>query len=365
MRKRLIDSSYLARYLILNAVDIEDYRDLPGRTIENAEPAWHFMPAQDREAVAPILKQAIAARSPEIGTQTADEYLERNATSAFLVIQHDRLLFERYYNGCARDSICTSFSVAKSFVSALIGIALHERLIHSLDDPVCKYLPELKAPFWTTISLRHLLSMSSGLAFTRAGFPWSDHMRIYYSLDLRDLARRAKVKESPGIHFHYNNYNLVLLGMLLERVTGGHVCAYLQDRLWKPLGMEWPATWTLDSERCGMERMESGLNARALDFAKFGRLYLHGGEWNGRQVVPEAWVTESTAPWPDGRWDDYRYLWWIPRAGRGRFMALGSLGQYIYVAPDKDCVILRFGRARPRDWQTLYVDLFGEIAARL
>jgi len=312
------------------------------------------------------LQQAIAAQSPDGRNQTADEYLERNATVAFLVIQHDRLLFERYYNGYTRESICTSFSVAKSFVSALIGIALHERLIHSIDDPLCKYLPELKAPFWPAISLRHLISMSSGLAYKRAGsFPWSDQPRIYYSLDLRELARHARAMEPPGIHFHYNNYNLVLLGMLLERVTQGHVCTYLQERIWKPLGMEWPGTWTMDSERCGMERMESGLNARALDFAKFGRLYLHSGEWNGKQVVPEAWVAESTTPWPDGRWNNYKYLWWIPRAGRGRFMGIGSLGQFIYVAPDKDCLILRFGRAKPRDWKTLYVDLFAGIAERL
>jgi CubicO group peptidase (beta-lactamase class C family) len=101
---------------------------------------------------------------------------------------------------------------------------------------------------------------------------------------------------------------------------------------------------------------------RAIDFAKFGRLYLHSGEWNGRQVIPESWVAESTTIDPNAKWTNYKYLWWIPRAGKGRFMAIGNLGQFIYVAPDKDCIILRFGRGKPRNWQRTYPQLFSSLA---
>ena len=366
MPKDLLESSYLARYFLLNAVDISDHLIFPSRAIENAAPAFHFVPTEDSEGMERLLNQPLTGSPVHSGTETMDEYLERNGTVAFLVIQHDRILYEQYYNGYHHDAICTSFSTAKSFVSALIGIALHEKLIHDIDDPLTKYLPELTARHWPPITIRHLVSMSSGLGYSQAGFfPWSDRPRIYYSLDLRRLAAHANAIEAPGVHFRYNNYNLVLLGMVLERVTGGSVSGYLQEKIWKPLGMEAPASWSLDSVRCGMEKMESGLNARAIDFAKFGRLYLRCGEWNGNQLIPEEWVVESTTPWPDARWTNYKYLWWIPRAGKGRFMAVGNLGQFIYVAPDKDCIIVRFGRGKPRDWQMTYIKLFGAVAEGL
>ncbi len=361
-----MNSSYLARYLRFNAVDITDHLIFPSRAIENAAPAFHFGPAENGEDLRPLLDQAVAGSPAGARTATMDDFLASNGTVAFLVIQHDRLLFEQYYNGYQRESICTSFSTVKSFVSALIGIALHEKLIDGIDDPLTKYLPELSEQYWPAITIRHLLSMSSGLRYSQVGFlPWNDQPLTYYSPDLRRLAAKARAVEAPGVRFCYNNYNLVLLGMLLERVTGGSVSNYLQEKIWKPLGMEWPGSWSLDSRRCGMEKMESGLNARAVDFAKFGRLYLRCGDWNGRQLVPEEWVAEFTTPWPDGRWKNYKYLWWIPRAGKRRFMAVGNLGQFIYVAPDKDCIILRFGRGKPRDWQMTYIKLFGEVAGRL
>jgi CubicO group peptidase (beta-lactamase class C family) len=363
--ERLIESSYLARYLLLNAVDISDYAVFPSRAIENAPPVFHFAHAEAPDPRPPLLAQALpgaAGKRPE----TVDQFLERNGTVAFLAIQHDRLICERYYRGFEHGSICTSFSMAKSFVSALVGIALHERLIGALDDPLRKYLPELAAGCWSQVTLRHLVSMSSGLKYNERGFlPWDDEPRTYYSLDLRALALRAQPAEAPGARFLYNNYNLLLLGLVLERATGGSVSAYLQEKLWKPLGMEFPASWSLDSRHSGMEKMESGLNARAIDFAKFGRLYLRRGDWDGRQIVPESWVAESTTAAPGAPWTNYKYLWWIPRSGSGRFLAVGNLGQFMYVAPDKDCLLLRFGRGQPRDWRLAYARLFATLVESL
>jgi CubicO group peptidase (beta-lactamase class C family) len=364
--KNLLESSYLARYVLLNAVDISDYQVFPSREIQNSPPLFNFSPAEDSDGLASVLDALVPSNAQQPRTETMDQFLERNGTVAFLVIKHDRLLLERYYNGYGHASICTSFSTVKSFVSALIGIAVHEGLIHQLDDPLTKYLPELSAPHWAAITIRHLVSMSSGLRYNEQGFfPWDDQPLTYYSLDLRQLARHARRAEPPGLRFHYNNYNLILLGMLLERVTGGTVSAYLQEKIWKPLGMEFPASWSLDSQRSGMEKMESGLNARAVDFAKFGRLYLRGGDWDGRQLVPESWVRESTTVEPGAKWTNYKYLWWIPRSGQGRFMAVGNLGQIIYIAPDKDCLILRFGRGKPKNWQRVYIPLFAALVERL
>ncbi len=359
----LIENSYLARYLVLNVVDVTDYQVFPCREIQNGLPAFHFPASESERSILPFLDRSIPADVKRFPKEDFDSFLARNGTTAFLVIQHGKLLLERYYNGWDHASICTSFSTAKSFVSALIGIALHEGLIGHLDDPLTKYIPEAREPFWSAITIRHLVSMSSGLKYSQSGFlPWDDEPRVYYSPELRSLALSAKKSEAPGTVFRYNNYNLVLLGMILERVTGGTVSAYLEQKLWKPLGMEYPASWSLDSQKSGMEKMESGLNARAIDFAKFGQLYLQHGEWNGRQIVPESWVVESTTVSPDAAWKNYKYLWWISRPEQGRFTAAGNLGQFIYVAPDKDCVILRFGRGKPGNWRMFYPKLFGALA---
>jgi len=218
--KNLITSSYFTRYLFLNAVDILDYKVFPERTIQNSPPVFNFHPMEDRDAKTPLLDKALSFIVPEQQELTMDQFLEQHGTVAFLVIKNDRILLERYYNGYSHSSICTSFSTVKSFVSAMVGIALQERLIHGLDDTITKYLPELKAPYWSEITIRHLVSMSSGLKYSDGFLPWSDNPRVYYTLNLRELASKATKEEQPGIHFHYNNYNLVLLGMVLDHVTG-------------------------------------------------------------------------------------------------------------------------------------------------
>lgn len=362
----LLESSYLARYFLLNAVDISDFNVFPSRSIDNSPPEFRFSESESDDALYPMLDQIVSPNPEQRHTETIDQFLARNGTTAFIIIRDDKLLFERYYNGYQHSSICTSFSTAKSFVSAIIGAALHEKLIQNLDDQITRYLPELSASYWSAISIRHLVSMSSGLKYTANGFfPWNDDPRIYYSTNLRQLVRQVKSIETPGTRFNYNNYNLILLGMIIERVTGGSVSKYLQEKIWKPLGMEFPASWSLDSQISGMEKMESGLNACAIDFAKFGRLYLRKGDWNGKQIIPESWVVESTTVAPDARWTNYKYLWWISRSGKGRFLAVGNLGQFIYVAPDKNCVIVRFGRGKPGNWKMTYPQMFGSIADRL
>ncbi len=359
-----LTSSYLGRYLWLNAPNLTDYQHFPARNIQNAPPPFNFATADTQSA---ILPQAITYSSGgQVRSDGLEPFLQRNGTVAFIVIQNDCVQLECYFAGYQHQSIVSSFSIAKSVVSALIGIALGEGLLHSLDDPITRYLPQLKTGHWSDITLRHLVSMSSGLQYRQgAFFPWSDEPHVYYTTDLRKLATQARALEKPGQRFHYNNYNLILLGMVLEQATGGHVATYLQEKLWSQIGMEATATWSLDSERSSMEKMESGLNALAIDFAKFGRLYLCHGEWNGKQVIPEAWVHESTSIAADAKWKNYKYLWWIPGKVPGRYMAIGNLGQFIYVAPDKQLLILRFGtRGGMKGWQYTFPQIFGQLADR-
>jgi CubicO group peptidase (beta-lactamase class C family) len=294
-------------------------------------------------------------------------------TQALVVLKDGKVVYEQYYNGYQRDSIVTSFSTVKSFNSAMIGIAIDRGLISSVDDPFVRYLPELAGRGLDEMTIRDLLMMSSGIAyiedenlFPGLGAPFSDDAKTYYYPDLRALALENVLPgdEPVGLYFHYNNYHPILEGMILERVTGMPVAQFLEQNIWQPLGAEYPASWSLDSEETAFEKMESGLNGRAIDFARFGLLFLNNGSWNGQQIVSPAWVQESTLPdpadqrdsplWPEYRNNGgyYRYHWWgnLRPDGHADFTAAGAHGQYIYVCPQKNLVIVRFGEDdRPLD----------------
>ena len=290
------------------------------------------------------------------------------------MVHEDRLVWERYFGGSTRESLLTSFSAAKSFVSTLVGIAIEEGLIGSVDDPVTEYLPELTArdPRFREITLRHLLTMSSGIRYEEGGFPsFGDDTYTYYGVDLREVAlNRTRIEGPPGIAWEYNNYHPMLLGLVLERMTGTSVSDFMTRRLWQPLGAEADATWSLDSERSGFEKMESGLNARAVDYARFGLLFLHNGEWNGRRIVSPEWVRAATgadATTDLAYYHGYGYFWWKDVERPGRFYALGKYGQYIYVAPDADAVVVRFGRdwgVGSMTWLATFRDVADQLARR-
>jgi CubicO group peptidase (beta-lactamase class C family) len=175
-----------------------------------------------------------------------------------------------------------------------------------------------------------------------------DDTYTYYGVDLRKEAlERTEIEQPPGERWHYNNYNPLLLGLVLERATGTTVSDYMARTLWQPLGAAADASWSLDSERSRFEKMESGVNATARDYARFGLLFLHGGAWNGRRIVPQGWVhAATTAQTPTDHANPYGYFWWVDGRRRDRFYALGNYGQYIYVDPVASVVVVRLGS----DW---------------
>ena len=361
-------TSQLARAIACMDADVDDYRRFPLRPIANAAPRFDFRQpsAEMRARYAQTLAEVAVAEGKAATTQRLDAFLERTDTVAFLALKDDVLLYERYFNGYGHDSTVTSFSVAKSFVSALVGIAIAEGRIGSVEDPVTKYVPELlqRDERYRRITLRHLLTMASGIRYEENHTPWGDDARTYYGTDMRALALSSPIEGEPGQAFHYNNYHPLLLGLVLERTTGMPVAKYLEEKLWKPLGMEAPGSWSLDSARSGFEKMESGINARAIDFAKFGRLYLHRGNWNGAQLVPAEWVAASTRF--DAATDPapfYQYFWWVnPEAGT-HFFASGNHGQKIYVVPEQRLIFVRFGKSDPyHEWEGLFEDLARRIA---
>lgn len=353
-----LDSSTFSRALIWVDADVDDYRRFPSRQI--AAPADPYIYKEG-----PGYPSGLPDNVVLPGDHTVlESFLRSTETTAFIVVKSDGLLYENYFNGYNHGSTQTSFSVAKSFASALVGIAVDDGVI-ALDDPITDHIPELRerGAGFERITVRHLISMSSGLRYEEQGTPWSDDTETYYNPDLRKLAfTDTEVVGPPGGRWHYNNFNPLLMGMILERTTSQHVAEFMEAHLWQPLGAEAGGSWSLDSESSGFEKMESGINARAIDFAKLGSLYLHEGDWNGERILPASWVRESTAVSDEHDPSAaYGYWWWTYRDDElgDYFAARGNKGQFIVVIPERDLVVVRHGRdfGGVEDWVGAIADI--------
>ncbi|WP_420631571.1 serine hydrolase domain-containing protein [Candidatus Leptofilum sp.] len=367
---------YMLRLLRWGNADVYDYQKFPARTVAASDEPFQFSYDLQETAVLNQFNQ-----SP-LTNGDFEQLLGDTGTQAFLVIQNDTILYENYFNGASRDTVVTSFSVAKSFASTLIGIAISEGYIHSVSDHITNYLPELaeRDPAFAQITIRDLLLMSSGIRYEEFPFVNGDDAKTYYYPDLRDLAlNQTEIVGTPGEAFLYNNYHPLLLGLILERATGIPVADYLAQKIWQPIGAEFDGSWSLDEQ--GFEKMESGINGRAIDFAKFGRLFLHNGTWDGVQVIPAAWVAESTqadtsVDYANYYYNDfifangqgyYKYMWWgLQRDAQNYdFIALGNHGQFIYLSPQKNLIILRFGESYGEfGGAESWVDLFYDFATK-
>ncbi len=312
------------------------------------------------------------------------EYLDYSRSTGMLVLRGDEVLYEQYWLGHRPDGQHISWSVAKSFVSALVGIALEEGRFESIDDPVTRYLPELDGTGYDSVPIRDVLEMSSGVGFNEDyGDYDSDINRfgrtIAFGGSMADFAASLERAREPGTYHHYVSIDTQVLGMLVKRVTGESITDYLEARIWKPLGMERDAYWLLDST--GMEVALGGLNASLRDFARLGLLYLNHGMWHGTRVVPESWVTASTTaggphlqpgkdnPASSSSWG-YGYQWWIPDPAMGDYTAAGIYNQYIYVNPAAGVVIAKNSAnhrytAERQESKDLHIAMFRAIAAEV
>ncbi len=275
-------------------------------------------------------------------------------TESFLVIKNDSLFFERYweeYNEQNMDSLSNSFSVAKSVISALVGIAIDEGKIGSIDDPIGKYVESYNSDGLEKITIRHLLTMSSGLNWDESPSPFSDNTEAYYGWDLEKLMNKQSVEYDPGEKFEYMSGNTQLLGFALKEATGMTLSKYLEEKLWGPLGCTSNALWNLDDDD-GHEKAFCCLYSTSRDFARIGQLYLQNGNWHGKQLIPEAWVKQSITPADlineDGSENTkYGLSWWITEfKGLPVFYARGILGQYIICIPKYELVVVRTGYNR-------------------
>lgn len=347
-----LSSCKLGRFVVYNFADIKDHKKFPSRPLVSNETKFKFH--STTKGKYPV-ELKMGDKSEPI---PFDKVLEDNKTVAFLIIKNDTIQYEKYFKGYSQESIIPSFSMAKSITSILIGCAIDDGLIRSVDEPITDYVPELKKNGFEKVTIRHLLQMTSGLDFSESYFnPFGEAASFYYGRNLKREISKLKLKGEPGQQFEYVSGNTQLLGSVLEHALKGKtVTQYFQEKLWTPLEMEYDGSWSIDKKKEGTEKTFCCINARARDFAKIGRLYLNKGNWNGRQIVSEKWVAESTKiDTTDGGVDYYKYQWWLPTT-TGDFMAEGILGQYIYVNPSKNLVIVRMGQNNGKvNWEDLFV----------
>ncbi len=286
--------------------------------------------------------------------KSLEEYLEYFWSDGMIVIHKDEIVYENYWLGNNENKKHISWSVAKSFISALVGIAYEDGLIDSLDDPITKYLDDFKDTGYEDVSIKDILQMSTGVLFNEDYADYDSDINrfgraIATGTSMRDFSRTLTREKEPGTYMHYVSINTQVLGFLLQEVTKKSISEYLYEKIWNPLGMEDSAYFILDD--VGDELALGGLNATLRDYAKFGLLYLKKGKWYGAEILSEEWIEDShktdgehlvpglrdssSNPW------GYGYQWWVPGFPDTDYTASGVYNQYIYIDPKSDIVIAK------------------------
>lgn len=297
-------------------------------------------------------------------TMTVDEYFLQQNVAGLLVIKDGKIVYERYGLGNTKDSLWVSFSVAKSVTSMLVGAAIRDGYINSVDEKVTDYLPRLKNSAYDQSTIRDVLQMSSGVAWNEDyADPESDvNSAAWDTLGLYDYLRNKPRAAAPGEVFNYNTAETNLVGTLLRSAIGNNLSTYLAEKIWKPFGMESDANWML-SEAGGGETGGCCINATLRDYGRLGLFALGNGRLaDGTQVLPANWMAESTSPSKGN--PGYGYFWWL--YPDGTYRASGIFGQAIYINPKENVVIAmhsaRAVASNQPDWE-LQSALFTALTA--
>lgn len=281
-------------------------------------------------------------------------YLDELETVSFLVIRHDSIVFESYRNGWNDTLTSNIYSATKTIVGLLAGIAMDEGYIRSIDDPVSKYIPRYVRGKQAEVTVRDLLTMSGGMAWDEAySSLFSVTTHGYYGNDLYELVTRLEVTENPGVQYSYRSGETQLLAFVIEAATGQTLSRYAEEKLWRPMQAEHDAFWLLD-KKDGDEKAFCCFHTTARDVARFARLMLHRGNWNGRQLVSEEYMAEATRPavylkdqWGKDSLSYYGFQTWIMHYhDQANPYMRGMLGQYIIAVPSRDAIVVRLGRKR-------------------
>jgi CubicO group peptidase (beta-lactamase class C family) len=384
----LCSSCHVGRYFYWNFADIHDHKKFASRPISASTTPFSFYLSAENDTL-PLRRIHFKGKDLDF-----ESFLNKSKTVAFAVIQNDTVIYKYFAKNYDEKSVVPSFSMAKSFVSLLIGKAIEEGYIKSVHDPITNYLPYLKKEEFKKITIEHLLNMRSGIRFKESYFnPFGDVAKAYYGTNLKKQCSKLKVYAEPDTEFDYISINTQLLGFIVEEATGKKLDVYLQEKLWLPLGMEHSATWSIDSKKQQNIKAFSSLNATVFDFAKLGRLMLNKGKWNGTQVINEAWIDESLSAGAEKNGRYYSYQWWLVDYWMRHnssdslnltknqelkivqneretitmfherdyaYTAEGILGQFVYFCPQKNVIIVRLGSYSPQSSWEVYFNLISK-----
>ena len=314
---------------------LEDYKEFDNQPLDIGTPQpW------------PNHKDYNTVSATEKLTKTNQEL----GTIAYVIIKNDSIWFEDYYEDFNEASKSNSFSMAKSYVTALLGKAIMQGHIKSLDQPICDFIPEFCDGQAAKVTVGDLSSMSSGSNWDERYYsPFSITTRAYFDDDLEKVAESVKIVNEPGQAFKYASGDTQLLAIVLEKATGKKLYDYLTEELWKPLNCENQALWQIDSKDHDLVKAYCCIASNAKDFARLGKLYKDHGKWNGKQVLDSSFVTKCITPrFPES--PEYGYGWWMKDLGSKHFfMMRGHLGQYVLVEPNDNIIIVRLGHQKSPD----------------
>lgn len=311
---------------------LEDYKEFPNREIKKgvAQP-WSI--TKDYNSVP--------------ATKTLENTHKELQTIAYLIIKNDSIWHESYFDGFNQNSKSNSFSMAKSIVSMALGKAIMQGKIKSLDQKVTDFFPELKGKYANEVTVGDLSSMASGLSWDERYYsPFSIVTKAYFHDDLKDVILDLEISEKPGQSFKYLSGATQLLAMCVEKATGQYLSDYVSEHFWKPMGAENEALWQLDNAPNGIEKAYCCIASNARDFARFGKLYLNNGNWNGNQILDSSFVKKSITP-RFSESPEYGYGWWMHKhLGKTLYYMRGHLGQFVIVIPDDQLIIVRLGHLK-------------------
>ncbi len=385
-------SCHIPRAILWWKPDYKDSKRLPKYEVEKSNKAYKFKIADSNRKA--IIKDKLEAKKYD------ESFFEQSGTLAFIIVHKDTILNEHYFNGSESTRQIPIFSSAKSFTSALAGIAIKDGFIKSIESKVLDYIPELDNEIFKEVTIEHLLNMNSGIGINIKGdFNLNrGSARYYYATDLRkrlfsdDLFYK---KYEVGEKFEYTDLNAQLLGFIIERATNKNLAEYFEEEIWSKIGSENDASWAIADKKLNMTKAYCCLNATAIDLAKFGKLYLQHGNWEGEQIIPKSWVQKSIFPLEGSEYWDYSYMWWHTQGyeeiendeyltkkdknakyykwyPRKDALTSGLLGNYIYIFPEKEIIIVRLGKKkgkikyskkikRPLNWGQIFYNIANEI----
>jgi CubicO group peptidase (beta-lactamase class C family) len=356
--KRLYVNKTLANTIFKGRLgpDIDELKWYPYNTISPPNQTWHWGQKYTKSSL----------------SDSTIQLFNMYETEAFVAIQADTIIYEYYRAGYDTFSMANSFSMAKSFTAMLIGCAIRDGLIASVADPIGKYIPELSNDARGAITIEQLLTMSSGIAFDETySSPFAWPSAAYYGPNVKALTLNSELSYKPGTIWSYKGGDTQLLGIILSNVTGKSISEYASDKLWKPMGASHAAYWSTDEQ--GMEKVSCCYYSHARDFARFARLMMHHGNWNGLQLIDSSYVEHSIKPASHLIDDEgnsltkYGYQWWLMQhAGHEIFYARGIRGQYVFAIPDKQMIVVRIGHKRaPKSGHAIPADIYVYLNAAM